>query len=211
MRLFPVAFCIINNECTLFSHGGNSVKVHQTYIFPFLSAPTPRTCFRFEYTQVPHIKQQDYNYPNTHTPTHKSHHSKPPKMHFSPSTTTTTTLLLVVLLTTTPPTTTATPLPPSPSKVKDTPALNLTLYTLPGCKGAAHTYPSIHHNDHISASPARTSYRLSQDLDKHDYMTFHSSKPFVAEGDARKEGCHDLPDGEAFWVTFMESGEDESG
>ncbi|KAL8853393.1 MAG: hypothetical protein Q9221_001710 [Calogaya cf. arnoldii] len=100
---------------------------------------------------------------------------------------------------------TKTPDQPPPS------GLDLTVYTLPGCKGLAHKYTSIKHNDHFADSPGRKSYRLSKDLDKHDLMTFESSKPFVVKGDARKEGCHDLPNWEAFWLTFMEGGEDGSG
>ncbi|KAI4271463.1 MAG: hypothetical protein LQ337_005995 [Flavoplaca oasis] len=101
------------------------------------------------------------------------------------------------------------PSPPSP-ETKDSPpppGLDLTLYTLPSCTGAAHTYTSIDHHERISDSPGRQSYRLSRDLDPHDYLTFESSKPFVALGDARKQGCHDLTNGEAFWATFVRSEE----
>ncbi|KAL8866694.1 MAG: hypothetical protein Q9198_008789 [Flavoplaca austrocitrina] len=94
-------------------------------------------------------------------------------------------------------------------ETKDSPpqGLDPTLYTLPSCTGAAHTYTSIKHHERISDSPGWQSYRLSRDLDPHDYLTFESSTPFVALGDARKEGCHDLANGEAFWATFVRSEE----
>ncbi|KAL9638603.1 MAG: hypothetical protein Q9204_001440 [Flavoplaca sp. TL-2023a] len=100
------------------------------------------------------------------------------------------------------------PSPHSPeTKDSPPPGFDLTLYTLPSCTGAAHTYTSIKHHERISGSPGRQSYRLSRDLDPHDYLTFESSKPFVALGDARKEGCHDLANGEVFWATFVRSEE----
>ena len=123
-------------------------------------------------------------------------------MHFS---TTSTLLFLITPIISAAPAG-AIPSSPSPeSKESPTPGLDLTLYTLPSCTGAAHTYTSITHHQRISDSPGRQSYRLSRDLDPHDYLTFESSKPFVALGDARKEGCHDLTNGEAFWATFIRS------
>ncbi|KAL8948705.1 MAG: hypothetical protein Q9222_005130 [Ikaeria aurantiellina] len=92
---------------------------------------------------------------------------------------------------------------PAPGPFVRPAGLTLTVYQKADCKGPSHVRHNIKHNDNFEDSPASKSYRLSKDLAAHDYLTFGSMRPFVAEGDARKKGCHNLKD-EAFYFMFQE-------
>ncbi|KAL9047871.1 MAG: hypothetical protein Q9206_006407, partial [Seirophora lacunosa] len=83
--------------------------------------------------------------------------------------------------------------------------VDITVYSMPDCKGTSHKRPNMKYGDNAQDTPAARSYRLSKDLADDDYLTFGQRRPFVAHGKDAEKGCHNLKFG-SYFFTFYKTG-----